>query len=515
MSKKLLKSTFLFSFMTLISRVTGFLRDLVFARVFGASAGLDVFIVTGFRIPNCLRALFAEGAFSQAFIPILAEYREKSGDTDVKEFLNKMAGTMIMVLFFVTIVLVVVAPLIVWIFVPGYVHDPSRFDLAKIMLRVTFPYLLFISLTAYAGGILNSYGKFGIPAFTPNLLNFALIIAAIFWAPHFKQPAMALAWGVFFGGLAQLLFQLPFLLRLNLLPWPLFFAFWKDIGVMRVFKLMLPAIFGVSVSQISLFVDNFFASFLRVGSVTWLYLSSRLTYFPLGVFGVAVATVVLPHLSRKYASNSLEEFSAALDWGLRFVLIIALPAMLGLMILSGPILITLMQYGKFTPFDVHMAQRSLITFSFGIPTFMLVKVLASGFYSRQNIAGPVRVAIVAVIINIVLNALLIKPFAHAGLALATSIASWVNASILLWLLTHNKYYLPGKGWSKFLMQLAIASTLMALFLWFYSNDLSLWLTWNWLNRAWHLIMISCVAIVIYFATLWIAGMRWKDFVTSE
>lgn len=494
--------------MTVTSRVTGFIRDLVFAHFFGAAAGLDAFFVA-YRIPNFLRRLFAEGAFSQAFVPVLSEYRERSTHEEVQVFLNRIAGAMSTVLFIVTVLAILIAPWLVYVFAPGFGHDPTRYSLTVSMLRITFPYILFISLTAYVSGILNSYGKFSIPAFTPNLLNFALIGAAIFMAPHFKEPVKALAWGIFIGGMAQLLFQLPFLKKLGLMPRPE--ILWKDPGVRRVLRLMLPAIFGVSVAQISLLVDTVFASFLRQGSVSWLYFSDRLTSFPLGVFGVAVATVVLPYLARKHASGSNNQFSHGLDWALRFILLIGIPATIGIIFLAGPILITLLQYGKFAAFDVVMAQKSLIGFAIGIPPVMLVKVLASGFYAKQNIKTPVKIAIAAVICNVVLNAILIFPMAHAGLALSTSIASVLNAGLLFFFLVKKKIYCPDKNWRRFGLQLLLASLAMSILLIITNSHMQVWLAWSWVQRVWHLGILLSASILLYFAVLWVTGVRVRHF----
>lgn len=512
MKKNLLKSTFAVSVMTVISRITGFLRDLVFAHVFGAGGALDAFFVA-FRISNFLRSLFAEGAFSQAFIPSLSEYRQCNSEAEVKVFINRMAGAMLTVLFIITVIAVIITPWLMWIFAPGYLHNPAQLDLTVSLLRITFPYLLFISLTALASGILNTYGKFSIPAFTPNLLNFALIGAAIYLAPHFQEPVKALAWGVFIGGVAQLVFQLPFLHKLGLLPRPQ--ILWRDPGVQKVLRLMLPAIFAVSVTQISVFIDMLFATFLQKGSVSWLYFSNRLTMFPLGVFGVAIATVVLPHLSRKHASKSTEDYSRALDWALKFVLVVAVPATIGIVILSGPILATLLQYGKFEASDVEMARRSLIAFGFGIPAFMLVKVLASGFYSRQDIKTPVKIAVSAVVANMILNAILIFPLKHAGLALATTLTSSLNAGLLAWTIWKRKFYLPGEGWKKFWLQLIFASIVMAVLLWFITPSMDIWLQWKALTRAWHLCVLCGAAIIVFLGCLFIGGIRWRDFVFTE
>ncbi|EKE00922.1 MAG: hypothetical protein ACD_21C00251G0005 [uncultured bacterium] len=512
MKKSLLKSTFAFSCMTVISRITGFVRELIFAYVFGATAGLDAFFVA-YRIPNFLRSLFAEGAFSQSFVPVLSEYRQRRDEADVKAFLGAMAGVMLLVLFVFTLIAILVTPWLVYIFAPGYIHDPGRFDLTTAMLRITFPYILFISLTAYVSAILNAYGKFGVPAFAPNFLNLALIGAAIFMAPYFAQPVVALAWGIFIGGAAQLLFQLPFLYKLNLMPRP--HILWRDSGVRRVLKLMVPAIFGVSVAQVSFLIDNMLGSFLRVGSISWLNFSNRLTLFPLGVFGVAIATVVLPYLSRKHASQSHEEFSRAIDWGLKFVLIIALPAVVGIAVLAGPIVMTLFQHGKFTDFDVIMVRRSLWGFTVGIPAFMLVKVLASGFYSRQNIKTPVKIAVTAVLANIVLATILVFPLKHAGLALATSLTSSLNAGLLFWTIRREKHYEPGKDWKIFWLRLIFANVVLALFLWLVTADLAVWFSWSAFARVWHLALLCVGAVVSYFVCLWLSGMRWQDFVLRD
>lgn len=512
MKKSLLKSTFTFSFMTVISRITGFIRELIFAYVFGATGSLDAFLVA-YRIPNFLRRLTAEGAFSQAFVPVLSEYREKNTVDETKLFLSHMAGSMILILSVFSLIAILITPLLIYIFAPGFINDSSKIALATSMLRITFPYILFISLTAYIAGILNSYGKFGASAFSPNLLNLTMIFAAIFIAPHFDEPVKALAWGVLIGGIAQLLFQIPFLYKLNLMPRPK--ISWNDTGVIRVLKLMVPAIFGVSVAQISVFIDTIFASFLQAGSISWLNYSDRLTSFPLGIFGVAVATVVLPYLSRKYASKSEKEFSAALDWGLRFILIIAFPAAISLAILSGHILTTLFHYGKFSQFDVEMTRRSLLAFTVGIPAFMLVKIFASGFYSRQNIKTPVKVAIVAMVSNIILAGILVFPLKHAGLALSTSLTSILNAGLLFWNMRKNSIYVPGAGWKLFWLRMIFANTVLSLVLWFGISDLSLWFDLKFFDRVLRLVGLCFIGLFSYLSCLWLSGIRLRDFILVE
>lgn len=487
----------------------GFIRDMVLANLFGATAGFDAFLVA-FRIPNFARRLFAEGAFSLAFVPVLSEYRQLKTKEEAKAFIDKMAGTLgATVLLFVGLAEIAV-PLIVLVFAPGFYHDPHRYQLGTRMLYTTFPYLLLISLTAFSGATLNAYGRFGVPSFTPVLLNISIIIAAICFSPHFSEPIVALAWGVVLGGFVQLLFQIPFLYKRGLLP--RLKITWKDEGVKKVLKLMVPALFGVSVVQIGILVDTVFASFLPVGSISWLYYSDRLTQFPLGVFGIAIATVVLPYLSRKHADQDPKEFSASLDWALRSVLVIGVPAALGLFLLSGPLLSALFQHGAFNIRDVIMSSKSLMAYAVGLPAFMLIKVLATGFYSKQNIKTPVKIAALALIVNVILNFALVFSLKHAGLALATSIAAIVNASLLGYLLIKRGIYRPALGWKIYLVRVISANLIMALVLISFAPALNFWVNKPWLGRAEYLLFWLVAAIIIYFASLWMLGVRIKDFV---
>ncbi len=504
MTNKLFKSTAIVSVMTLLSRIVGFVRDMILANVFGASAGMDAFLLA-FKIPNFMRRLFAEGAFSQAFVPVLSEYKSQRSPQDVKHLVNKVFGCLSVVLLVVTILGIIGAPLLVWLFAPGFDTGDSRFPLACRLLQITFPYIFFISLTAFAAGVQNAHGKFAIPAFTPVLLNISLIVAAYFFSSQFVEPVTALAWGVMAAGIAQLLFQGPFLSKLALFP--TFEMDWRDPGVRRVLKLMTPAIIGASVMQINLLVDTIFASFLPVGSLTWLYYSDRLLEFPIGMFGVALATVVLPHLSQEYAKNSHTGFSASVDWALRWILLIGMPATIGLVMMAGPLLTTLLQYGEFSSRDVLMASRSLVALSVGLVFFLAVKVLVSAFYARQNTKLPVKVAIFAMLANVVFNALLIGPLAHAGLALASSLSSIINVLLLLWVLLREKIYIPVLGWKAFGLRLLFANLAMALVLWQFTPDVTQWLEWEALNRVvmlGGLIMAACVA---YFGGLWLMGLR--------
>jgi len=477
---------------------------MVTANIFGASAAFDAFSVA-FRIPNFMRRLFAEGSFSQAFVPVLSEYQKQKDTEEVKRFIDAMAGTLGFTLLIVTVIGVLAAPLIVRIFAPGFASDGQRFDLAVTMLRVTFPYLMLISLTAFSGAILNTHSKFGVAAFTPVLLNISMIGAAIWLAPHMVIPITALAWGVFIAGVVQLAFQIPFLRKIGFLPRPR--VDFKDAGVVKVLKLMAPALFGVSVGQINLLIDTCFASLLVVGSVSWLYYSDRLMEFPLGVFGVAISTVILPHLSRHHASQSQESFSLTVDWALRAVLLVGVPAAVVLAVMSGPLLSTLFQHGHFSSHDVMMARQSLTAFAIGITPFMLVKVLAAGFYAKQDMRTPVRIGVIAMIANTLLNVSLIWPLAHAGIALSTSLAAVVNTSFLFYFLRKRKFYQPRNGWKLFGSRLLAANVVVAIWLWFGSGDITEWVTSPVMWRCEHLAVLLISAGLLYLAALWLTGVR--------
>jgi len=491
--------------MTMISRIFGFIRDMVTAQFFGATAAFDAFLVA-FKIPNFMRRLFAEGSFSQAFVPVLSEYQKKNKPEEIQGFINSIAGTLGFVLLCVTLVGVLAAPWIVRIFAPGFEVSGDRYELAVTMLRITFPYLMLISLTAFSGAILNTYSRYWVAAFTPVFLNICMIGAAIWWAPQLHTPIIALAWGVFIAGVVQLLFQWPFLKRLRLMPIPR--INFRDPGVRKVLKLMVPALFGVSVSQINLLMDTLFASFLIAGSVSWLWYSDRLMEFPLGVFGVAISTVILPHLSRHHASQSHEDFSLTLDWALRCVLLVGIPAGVVLALMAGPLLSTLFQHGKlFNGYSVMMAEKSLAMFAIGITPFMLIKILTAGFYAKQNMRTPVRIGVIAMVANIVFNLSLIWSFAHAGIALATSLASIVNAGFLYYGLRKENIYIPRTGWGYFIFRLAFANVILGIWLWYGAGDLQDWITNHWQWRLTHLIVLLISAVAVYFAGLWTAGLR--------
>ncbi len=508
----LLRSSSVVGSMTMLSRVLGLLRDMVFARVIGADALADAFFVA-FKIPNFFRRLFAEGAFAQAFVPVLGEYREKGTPAAVKALLDSVAGVLGSSLIVLTVLVVIASPLVTALFAFGFWLDyPDKFNAASTMLRITFPYLMLISLTGLAGAILNSYDRFAVPAFTPVLLNITLIAAALVAAPWFDAPVYALAWGVLVAGVVQLLFQLPFLAQIDRLPSPK--VDWRDDGVRRVLRLMVPAIFGVSVSQINLLLDTVIASFLPTGSISWLYYSDRLSELPLGVFGIAIATVILPSLSRQHAARTTEVFSRTLDWALRMVLLVAIPAAVALMMLAEPILATLFYYGDvMTPRDIGMATLSLQAYAIGLIAFMLIKVLAPGYFARQDMKTPVRIGVIALVTNMVLNLAFALPLhhyfgiGHVGLALATSLAAMLNAGLLFRGLYRFGIYHPSPGWPRFLLTLLGANLVMAMVLWGFTTYLDQWLLWSGWQRAGWMLLTCLSGMLVYTLFLLVGGMR--------
>lgn len=503
----LLRASGITGSMTMISRFLGLARDIVIARLFGISDGTDVFFLAN-KIPNFLRRLFAEGAFNQAFVPVLSEYRSKNSLAEVQHLINSVAGSLGGMLTLLTVVMIIAAPLIAVPIAYGFTDEPEKFQLLVEMIRITFPYLLLISMTAFAGAILNSYGRFAIPAITPAILNISLIASAVFLAPYMRIPALALAWGVLVAGIMQLLFQLPFLVRMQLLPIPKISKHHE--GVERIKKLMLPALFGVSVGQINLLLDGMIASLLVTGSISWLYFSDRLMELPIGVFGIAVAIVVLPSLSRKHAESSMEEFSETLDWAFKLVCLVSIPATLALVLMAEPLLITLFLNENFTVEDVGQASASLRAYSFGILAFMSVKVFAPGFYARQNTKTPVRIGIIALAANMFFNLIFyLNDFAHVGLAMATSIAAFVNAGLLYMALRREKVFSFKPGWPVLTLRMLAANGVMAYFLIAFTGDWNSWVEWSSAKQIVQLALLVFGGFLVYSATLLLAGLRIK------
>ncbi len=501
--KRIIKAAATVGGMTMISRVLGFVRDMVIARYFGASMGADAFFVA-FKIPNFFRRLFAEGAFSQAFVPVLAEAKEKRGHEAVKHLVDALSYRLGGILLIITAFGVFGSSIWMMVFAPGFMDEPEKFALASDMLAITFPYLLLISLVAFSSAIMNTYNQFAVPAFTPVFLNLVLITFAIWVSPLLDVPIMALAWGVLVAGVVQLLFHLPFLYRLGLLPSP---TRKSDPGVGEVKRMMIPALFGVSVAQINLLLDTVLASFLITGSVSWLYYSDRLMEFPLGVFGVALATVVLPGLSKKAANEDWKGFRQDIDSALRLVLIIGLPATLGLLLLAEPLITTLFYYGAFTARDVTMSGMSLMAYSFGLLGFILVKILAPAFYARKDMKTPVKVAIIALVTNMVLNLIFIGPFAHVGLAAATAISAFVNSGLLYWYLRKQEVFKPLSGWAKLIIQVVLANAILVAFLLWFTPPVAEWLLFDWEERLTWLFGLVFAVIAIYGISLLLLGLN--------
>lgn len=488
------------------SRILGLIRDMVIASYFGSSASADAFFIA-FRIPNFLRRLFAEGAFSQAFVPVLSEYKTKTSKEKVKELVDHVAGTLGLILLVVTVIGIIAAPLLIYVFAPGFYKDPAKLHLAGHMLQITFPYLLLISLTAFAGSIMNTYGRFAVASFTPVLLNLSLIGTAVFLTPHLSPSVMALAWGVVIAGLSQLCLQLPFLARLHLLPRPRWG--WHHPGVRKILKLMAPALFSVSVSQISLLLDSILASFLQTGSISWLYYSDRLAELPLGVFGVAIGSVILPSLSQQHARQDGSTFSKTMDWAIRLILLISIPSTVALIILAEPLLSTVFHHGEMTNRDVMMAAGSLRAFAAGLTAFMLIKVLAPGYFSRQDTKAPVKIAVIALTANMILNLILIWPLAHVGLALATSLSSGLNAWLLYRGLRKTNIFTPMAGWGRFAFQLCFSSGFMAIVLIVLNSPANQWFQWSSHTQVLHLSILVIAGLLTYGICLVITGLRLK------
>ncbi|MBS0346263.1 MAG: murein biosynthesis integral membrane protein MurJ [Proteobacteria bacterium] len=504
----LLRALATVSGMTLLSRILGFVRDFVQARAFGAGIEMDAFVVA-FRLPNLLRRMFAEGAFSQAFVPILAEYKNKRGPDETHRLINHVASALGLVVLIVSILGALASPAIIYATAPGFSDNTEKFELTVQLTRITFPYIFFMSLVALAGGVLNTWSRFAIPAFTPVLLNLSFIFLALFAAPYFDPPILVLGWAVFIGGLAQVVLQLRPLAKIGMLP--RFSLDFSDPGVRRILKLMAPAILGVSVSQISLLINTVFASFLPSGSVSWLYYADRLMEFPSGMLGVALGTILLPSLSKMHADEKPAEFSALLDWGLRLTLLLTLPASVGLALLAVPLISTLFHHGAFSANDVLQTRTALVAYSLGLTGLILVKVLAPAFYSRQDVRTPVRIGIMSLIITQLMNLVFIGPFQHAGLALSIGLASCFNATLLYRGLRARGVYNPQPGWSAFGAKLAVALLALASGLYFTAGPDNLWLHASSLERVVRLSALICGGIAVYFAVLFALGFRLTDF----
>jgi len=504
----LLRALATVSSLTLVSRVLGYLRDFIIARAFGASFATDAFFVA-FRIPNLLRRLFAEGALSQAFVPVLAEHKNKGSTEEVRSLIDGVGTLLFLALVAVAALGMAVAPIIVYLSAPGFAADTVKFGLTVTMLRITFPYIAFISLVAFAAGILNTWNRFSLPAVTPAMLNIAFIVGALFFAGYFDPPILVLAWAVFVGGALQLILQIPALARLGLLPRPR--LNWSHPGVRRMLKLMAPAAFGVSISQVSLLINTIFASFLVSGSVSWLYYADRLMEFPAGVLGVALGSILLPSLSKYHADARHAEYGELLDWGLRLAFLLAVPSAVALAVLALPLVATLFHYGRFTAEDAWMTRQALVAYSVGLLGMILVKILAPGFYARQNIVTPVKIGILTLVVTQLLNLIFIIPLRHAGLALAIGLGACLNAWLLYRYLRRHGIYTPRPGWPVFLLKVAVAVALMALGLFTTMGESGWWLSAPWQQKLPALIGLVLLGGAAYAGCLLAFGMRPRDF----
>jgi putative peptidoglycan lipid II flippase len=518
LSRAIFKSTGIVGALTLLSRITGLVREIAFAQFFGASALMDAFLVA-FKIPNFLRRLFAEGAFSQGFVPVISEYRHKRSTGETKELIAGVAGTFGAVLFGVTVVGVVAAPVLVWMFAPGFSGTPGKFDQAVAMLRLTFPYIFFVSLTALFGGVLNSYGRFAVPAVTQVLMNVVMIVFTAWLAVGSENPGIVMSLGVLVAGVVQVLFQLPAVAALGLLSWPK----WRPAleGVRRIGRLMLPGILGSSMAQVSLLLDTLIASFLVTGSIAWLYFADRLMEFPLGVFSIALATVILPGLSQHHAKASKEGFAQTLDWALRITLLLATPAAVGMLAFAGPLTATIFGRGEFGVHDVEMTSYALMTYSAGLLGMSLVKVLAPGYFARQDTKTPVRVGLISLGVNMTLNLLVVLPAArmgfkapHALLATSTSISAVVNTALLWRGLAKAGVYTPSPGWPALVARIVAANLVMAGLLVWLGGDLQGWIQSGALERVWRCGLCIAAGAGAYFAALYVFGMRYRHLATQ-
>ncbi len=504
----LLKNFLTVGGMTFISRIFGFIRDVVIARFFGANIYTDAFFVA-FRIPNLLRRLFAEGAFSQAFIPILSEYKNTKTEEETQLLINRVATLLSVVLIFVSLAAIVASPLIIYVSAPGFSGDANKFGITVSMFRICVPYILFISLTAFAGGILNIWGKFATPAVSPALLNLSLIVFAIWISPFFEVPIKALAWGVLFGGGLQPALQIPFLYKIGVMP--KFSWAPRDLGVTRILKLMAPAILGVSVAQISLLINTVFASFLISGSISWLYYADRLMELPVGLLGAALSTTLLPRLSRDFADKNEIDYGKSIDSALRVAIVLGAPCALALSYLAEPLIATLFMYGEFESKDLFMTGRALFFYGFGVVALVMVRVLTSAFFGRQNTKTPVKIAIMTLFFTQMMNLIFVWPLGHAGLALAITLAAWFNVIMLAWSLKKTKLVFPMEGWCSLLLKIVTALIVMVSVLFFLNPPDLFWINSDLIDRIIRLSGLVVCGGGGYLAALWLMGLRFSDF----
>lgn len=503
------RSTIVVSAMTMLSRILGLVRDVVLLNVFGASKDFDTFVVA-FKIPNFFRRLFAEGAFSQAFIPVLTEYKTTKTHAEVQILISRVFGSLLMVMSLITLIAMIAAPAVIYVYASGFYADPEKFTLTVEMFRLTVPYLMFMSLTAFASSVLNSYGSFTTPAFAPVLLNLSMILGALYLTPYLDPSIKALGWAVIVAGFLQFALQIPELWKKKLLIPPK--VDFKHEGVQRILKLMLPALFGVSVTQINLLLNTIWASHMQDGSVSWLYGAERMTELPLGLIGVAIGTVILPSLSARHAEQDSEKFKAMMDWATKVIVIVGVPASIALFMLSTPIIQTLFQRGQFTVHDTEMTALALQGMSAGVISFMLIKVFAPGFYAQQDTKTPVKIGLISVAANAILTVIFIGIFklmgwtaSHMALALASSGSALVNAGLLYYYLHRRGIFKFGQHWIKLSIQFAIANLAMIVALYFgldfFQGNA------GEITRIIQLVLLITAGVVAYAVALLATGFR--------
>ncbi len=508
----LLKALSTVSALTLVSRITGLARESLKAVAFGAGLQMDAF-EAAFRLPNILRRLFAEGAFSQAFVPILAEYKRSRGDAATRDLVGRVASVLAVTLIGVSVLGIVAAPWLVYVLAGSFDRTPGKVELTAEMIRIMFPYVLFVSLVSLAGGVMNVHRRFAIPAFTPVLLNVSIIGAAIFVAPHVNPPILALAWGVAAGGVAQLLLQIAPLAKLGMLP--KFNLDWRDEGVRRVLRAMGPAVMGVSAAQISTLINTQLAAYLGDGRISWITYADRLMEFPSALLGVALGTILLPSLSQHHHDANDTQYRELLDWGLRLSFLLALPAALALAMLAVPLIATLYQYGRFTVNDLWQTRAALLGYSVGLLGLIAVKILAPGFYARQNMKTPVKIAFLTVVVTQVIAVILMFQIGHAGLTFATSAGACLNAILLYFAMRRGKVYAPLPGWGKFLLRVLVALVVLGAVLWWIAGPDAFWLSAGPWAKIGRLLIVVVGGAFAYFAALWLVGFRLADFNRRE
>ncbi|WP_348666128.1 murein biosynthesis integral membrane protein MurJ [Arsenophonus symbiont of Ornithomya chloropus] len=504
----LLRTLATISSMTMFSRMLGFIRDAIIARFFGVGVETDAFFIA-FRLPNLLRCIFAEGAFSQAFVPILAEYKDKKADATTRMFIANVSGFLTLILAIIVLIGMFSAPWIIYLITPGFSEITNKFDLTLCLLKITFPYILFISLVSLTSAILNTWNCFSVPAFTPVLLNISMIIGVLFLAPYCKPPILALGWGILMGGILQLLFQLPFLKKIGMLVLPC--ISFKNKDMWRVIKLMGPLVIVASISQISLIINTMFASFLCAGSVSWIYYADRLMELPNGVLGVGLSTILLPSLAKSISIGDDREYQRLINLGLKLCFLLALPCAIALAILAHPLTVSLFQYGNFTSYDSIMTQYALIAYCSGLMGVILVKVLAPGFYSRKDIKTPLKIAIITLLLTQLMNFIFVDFLKHVGLALSLALSSCFHALMLYLELRRKKFFSPLAGWGKFLLKLIIALIVMIFVLLLTLNFIPILEQGNMVVRIFRLLSVIFIAAISYFTTLFILGLRLRDF----